>query len=289
MKDPLDIVYKSAKTYTRLGMEGPNGESSYGENTQGTLQKAFEFWHLKDPTFGSEGDIFLDVGHGLGKPNVHYSQLGSKKKISIGIECSEHRYNLSIRWHKDMIGSLKNEELNGGFCFVHLDGLELQTLNPFKHIFMFDCGYSKQFCLRLATLLKACKTLETFASWRTVFFWREKGLDLKSVGQFTTSLLGSKENKTGYIYRIEKQNNNNKKMAIEDNDVNLQCDPKLEDAIRVCRSTIDDQISFVKNAYSNIEVRQQTYKSRSTVVNINYYIIIVIIRTWRILQTPTRN
>ncbi len=84
------IVQKSTGHVGGNGSFGP----IYGEMSIGSMQRVMNFF-VEHCEFGADS-VFMDVGSGLGKPNIHAACLPEGCKYSIGIECEATRYNLSL-------------------------------------------------------------------------------------------------------------------------------------------------------------------------------------------------
>ncbi|MGH7954568.1 MAG: hypothetical protein ACREBR_01735 [bacterium] len=69
------------------------GGPIYGEMTLGSFQKIVHL--LKTHTSFDSSSWFIDIGSGLGKPNLHVAQEPGVH-VSVGIEVIQHRYNLSM-------------------------------------------------------------------------------------------------------------------------------------------------------------------------------------------------
>jgi len=98
----IDSIYHSIVRSTgALGGNGNNGPI-YGELTKHSMQKNLELMvkHMDlDPT-----SRFLDVGSGLGKPNIHACQYPGVS-LSIGVEIEEIRWqvrNFACRFSIDI-------------------------------------------------------------------------------------------------------------------------------------------------------------------------------------------
>ena len=76
-----------------VGGDGSQGPI-YGEMTIGSMQRVLDCF-VEDAGFGPES-VFMDVGSGLGKPNIHAACMPSGCRFSIGVECEPTRYNLSM-------------------------------------------------------------------------------------------------------------------------------------------------------------------------------------------------
>ena len=65
----------------------------YGELVKSSMQKIINY--LKNNTNFNQDSIFLDIGSGFGKPNIHVA-FDPGVSLSIGVECDEGRYNMSL-------------------------------------------------------------------------------------------------------------------------------------------------------------------------------------------------
>ena len=128
-----------------LGGAGAGG-AIYGEVTMTSFHRLILY--LQSTTQLNNQSIFLDVGAGLGKPNLHVAAL--TKCVSIGIELIGSRWWRSLSVMKQM---LKKEMHCPPPLFVHADMMDIQTLNPFSHIYTFDRGVS-HYCFELISVYK---------------------------------------------------------------------------------------------------------------------------------------
>ena len=92
--DAVSKAYRLIQINT--GSVGGNGSFGpiYGEMSIGSMQKVMNFF-VDNCGFGADS-VFMDVGAGLGKPNIHAACMPQGCKYSIGIECEATRYNLSL-------------------------------------------------------------------------------------------------------------------------------------------------------------------------------------------------
>jgi hypothetical protein len=163
----VENIYNIVKKHT--GSLGGNaiGGAIYGELTMGSMQKMVNL--MKQHTNLSANSVFLDVGSGIGKPNLHVAQ-DPGVHTSIGIEMDADRYLLGMTCLKavldaatqqqeehgqpsqpaDLENSLSgttartvtSTETIGCKCFfIHENVLDANTLDPFTHVYMFSIGY----------------------------------------------------------------------------------------------------------------------------------------------------
>ncbi len=113
------------------GTLGGNGSSGaiYGELTQGSMQKNVNY--LKDKCGLDKDSRFLDVGAGLGKPNMHVAQdVGVRLSIGVELEPVRHQvscatvdvYKCSMKFQLSMVNlqavlNCSEGELNGHVNF----------------------------------------------------------------------------------------------------------------------------------------------------------------------------
>lgn len=138
-------VYKIVKKLT--GSIGGNGSfgAIYGELTVGSMQKMIDL--MKEHTGLDKSSRFIDVGSGLGKPNLHVAQ-DPGVAFSYGIEMEHSRWLLSIVNLKRTLEEAKQQPVNtpsderiGHRCmFAHNDIKNATTFDPFTHVYMFSIG-----------------------------------------------------------------------------------------------------------------------------------------------------
>jgi hypothetical protein len=139
-------VYRIIRTLT--GSIGGNASMGpiYGELTMGSMQKMINL--MKEHTHLDEHSYFIDVGSGIGKPNIHVAQ-DSRVKASYGIEVEQSRWVLGMSCLKgilDLASSQSRVENNmdkiGCHClFENKDIRQAKSFDPFTHVYMFSIGY----------------------------------------------------------------------------------------------------------------------------------------------------
>jgi hypothetical protein len=113
----------------------------------------------------NEDSVFIDVGAGLGKPNMHVG-LQPKVKYSVGIEMEHVRWLLSIHNLKHCLddkalndagagagggpettsasssssNSYSNNPALSNTILMHADMFAASSFDPFTHVYMFDIG-----------------------------------------------------------------------------------------------------------------------------------------------------
>jgi hypothetical protein len=86
----LQIAYSFGH---KVGNTGVNEGPAYGELIKASFKKIIKY--LKENCDLKKSSRFLDLGCGLGKPNIHIA-IAEEIALSIGIENQEIRYNLGI-------------------------------------------------------------------------------------------------------------------------------------------------------------------------------------------------
>ena len=131
----------------KLGGNG-HGGAIYGELTIGSMQKMIDL--MKKYTDLNSTSRFIDVGCGLGKPNIHVAQ-DPKVEFSYGIEMEHVRWMLGMTNLNEVMKAkskqLKSKKevtedaLIGHSCYLaHGDITEASYFDPFTHVYMFDIG-----------------------------------------------------------------------------------------------------------------------------------------------------
>ena len=175
-----------------VGGDGSQGPI-YGEMTIGSMQRVLDCF-VEDAGFGPES-VFMDVGSGLGKPNIHAACMPSGCRFSIGVECEPTRYNLSmVRLLAAEIGlqwalaapalRLRRLQVNlqrlveqdtmirerCNLFFILANILRMRSLTPVTHLFSFDVGMPHRILRHLARLFHASPTCRYIMVFRCVLW-----------------------------------------------------------------------------------------------------------------------
>lgn len=143
--DNVQRVYQIVHKHTgNIGGNG-HGGAIYGELTTGSMQKMTNL--MIEHTGLSKDSRFIDVGCGLGKPNIHVAQYPGVD-FSYGIEMEHVRWMLGIANLYQVLETAKKdgddieeESKIGHHCyFAHGDITEANFFDPFTHVYMFDIG-----------------------------------------------------------------------------------------------------------------------------------------------------
>lgn len=196
-----DIIVpeKVVSMYSLINKACPTGGDSYqgqiyGEMTIGSMHKLLNFL-VRNCGLSLESR-FLDVGSGRGKPSFHAS-LYPGVKVSGGIEIHKGRLDLSHVAYR----SLKKNDFDlEGVFFCHGDMLDVESTDPWTHIYLFDIGFH-DFHQHLAKNFNRSFCNEYLISYhcpRKIF---EYGYDVDFVAALRLAMAGSNEGHTAYIFK----------------------------------------------------------------------------------------
>ncbi len=149
-------MYKVVNKCT--GSIGGNGSGGaiYGELTMASMQKVINLMVEKGDL--NRDSIFVDVGAGLGKPNLHVA-IEPGVRYSVGIEMEHVRWLLSLH---NLRHHLSNDAAPSppvsNVVFLHADALRATSFDPFTHVYMFDIGFPPVLFAHLAECLRNSST-----------------------------------------------------------------------------------------------------------------------------------
>ena len=133
----VNIIYKLVHKCT--GMIGGNGHGAamYGEMVQSSMQRVVE--QLISDTGLSTCSRFLDVGCGLGKPQLHVAQM-TGVEFSYGIDIDELQVFLANLILRRVMKEARTADTDiNTKCLVMLGDIEkARVFDPFTHVYMFD-------------------------------------------------------------------------------------------------------------------------------------------------------
>ncbi|KAL3931414.1 MAG: hypothetical protein SGARI_004214, partial [Bacillariaceae sp.] len=159
-------VYKIVRKLT--GSVGGNGYSGpiYGELTMHSMQKMIN--RMMETTGFSSKSRFIDVGSGIGKPNLHVAQYPGVA-FSCGVEMEHTRWSLGMtclkacldkaveqRQDNSLSQSTDDDDdddaslIQGNTVFLHKNITEAKTFDPFTHVYMFSIGFPPDLWLNLS-------------------------------------------------------------------------------------------------------------------------------------------
>jgi SAM-dependent methyltransferase len=187
------VIQKSTGAVGGYGHNGP----VYGEITMGTFQKVVDALALHTDFDASSS--FVDIGSGLGKPNLHVA-LNPGVKLSFGIELEKLRWELSmhnLRFVLEQVPEMRKSVV----YFANKDATEMENFEPFTHVYMFDVGFPPSVLVSLANAFNLSKTVRALVSFqRPDKVISVYGFAVDLITQIQTRMSGSTELHTAYIY-----------------------------------------------------------------------------------------
>ena len=240
----VDNVYKIVKKLT--GNIGGNGYSGpiYGELTKHSMQKMVDLM-VKRTDFSSSSR-FIDVGSGIGKPNLHVAQYPGVEfscgvemehnRWSLGMTCLKACLNAAVRERDEDLANTENcQLLQGNTIFMHNNILEAKTFDPFTHVYMFSIGFPPDLWDALSKMWNrsdtgACQYLICYSGPKDIIDCYE--FDVELIVQTSTSMHGSKESHMGYIYRRTNTPKGKKKSSKN----TVACDPLFQPSYDLVKS-----------------------------------------------------
>lgn len=224
-------VYSIVRKLT--GSIGGNGYCGpiYGELTMNSMQKVVD-WMIRYTNFNSSSR-FIDVGSGIGKPNLHVAQYPGVA-YSCGVEMEETRWALGMACLKAVLGKVVKQQqkqqqeedeeegdkprnhqqkdndkqqqpviLRSNTVFLHKNITEAKIFDPFTHVYMFSIGFPPSLWLDLAEMWNRssaeCEYMICYHSPKNII--DSYGFHVRLLTQLPTSMHGSKEGHTSYIYQ----------------------------------------------------------------------------------------
>lgn len=253
IKDSVRLVYTIVKKLT--GSIGGNGSFGpiYGELTMGSMQKMINLMKLHSE-FDS-GSRFIDVGSGIGKPNLHVAQ-DPGVELSYGIEVEADRWLLGMNCLKGMLCAAStqpfdvanDEKILHRCIFAHGDITEAESFDPFSHVYMFSIGFPPALWCKLSDMWNRSSSpyIICFHGPRYIVGKYEFAAEL--VAQTPTSMHGSKEGHTGYIYK----RTGSRPIASSGN---AACDPYFHPSLKLVQSGLE---SLRQDVEAKVEENMQS-------------------------------
>jgi len=212
---PIETQPNVKEVYTIVrkltGSIGGNGSSGaiYGELTMGSMQKIVNL--MKQYTEFDCNSRFIDVGSGIGKPNLHVSQ-DPGVAFSFGIEMERSRWMLGMTNLKAVINAARNQmqsdhEISvqmrlGHKCFFsHANIMDARSFDPFTHVYMFSIGFPPALWEKLADIFNNSTSPYLICYHNPKHIIEKYAFDVELLTQAPTSMHGSNEGHTGYLYR----------------------------------------------------------------------------------------
>ena len=157
VKDMYSIVRRLTGAIGGNGYSGP----IYGELTMGSMQKVIDLM-VKETNFSSSSR-FIDVGSGIGKPNLHVAQYPGVE-FSCGVEMEQVRWSLGMTCLRAVLDAAskqsnnipQEEKLVGNTIFLHKNVTEAKSFDPFTHVYMFSIGKLKTMTITTRMFSRSC-------------------------------------------------------------------------------------------------------------------------------------
>ncbi|CAM9348333.1 unnamed protein product [Chrysoparadoxa australica] len=188
------------KSTGHIGGNGYNG-AIYGELTMVSMQKVVNV--LKEKCAFDSTSAFIDVGSGLGKPNLHVAQ-DPGVEVSYGLELEEVRWHLALHnlrsIVKDTQGDIVGLRRDNTF-FAHGDIMSAKTFDPFTHVYMFDLGFPPATLEYCGSMFNASKAPYLISYHNPKLTINDYGFRVELMDQFPLSLTGSGESHMMYLYK----------------------------------------------------------------------------------------
>ncbi|KAL7548635.1 hypothetical protein ACHAWF_011904 [Thalassiosira exigua] len=244
--DNVQRVYHIVHKHT--GSIGGNGSGGaiYGELTTGSMQKMTNL--MIEHTGLSKDSRFIDVGCGLGKPNMHVASYPGVD-FSYGIEMEHVRWMLAIANLHQVLGAAKKDCASGenveegkqighSCYFAHGDITEANFFDPFTHVYMFDIGFPPRLFHQLATMFNNSQSEYLICYHGPKLMIEDYGFNIELIVQTPTSMHGSAEGHTGYIYRRRTDCKRSSKTC-KTKKFGVPCDPLFANGWETCRAGLD--------------------------------------------------
>eukprot|EP00814_Leptocylindrus_danicus_P017398 CAMPEP_0116034956 /NCGR_PEP_ID=MMETSP0321-20121206/20007_1 /TAXON_ID=163516 /ORGANISM="Leptocylindrus danicus var. danicus, Strain B650" /LENGTH=362 /DNA_ID=CAMNT_0003511549 /DNA_START=18 /DNA_END=1106 /DNA_ORIENTATION=- len=260
-------VYKIINAKTgRIGGNG-HGGAIYGELTMHSMQKMVEL--MKQYTNFNKSSRFIDVGSGLGKPNLYVAQ-NPGVEFSFGIEMEHVRNMLGLhnllhvlKEAQDEVSTNVEENRIGTRCFLkHGNILEAKSMDPFTHVFMFDIGFPPTLFKKLAQMFNRSKSPYLICFHGPKLMIDRYGFKVELLVQTPTNMHGSSEVHTGYVYKRKGMRKPRAGLAVieEDSDEevcntgdlpDVPCDPYFREPWQIVRRGLDSLTEVVAEQVQN--------------------------------------
>ena len=179
-----------------------HGGAIYGEITLGSMQIIID--SMKQHTNLGPYSRFIDVGCGLGKPNIHIA-IDPGVEFSYGIEIDRNRWVLGmnnldvcIKETIEEAQSKQNERFLHHCILEHGDITNAKSFDPFTHVYMFDVGFPPTLLKKLAEIYNFSKS-QYLICYHAPKTMRKHGFEIELIQKVETKMHGSGRSHTVYI------------------------------------------------------------------------------------------
>jgi hypothetical protein len=184
----------------QLGGAGSGG-AIYGEVTQDSFQRVVEC--LVELTGLGPESVFMDVGAGLGKPNMHVA-VDPGVRLSLGVEVVGGRWWQSIHLLSGMLrgeGGVQVQEAAQRCFLAHADVCDLPSLDPVTHVYSFNKGFPPAAMRGLAKAFNRSHSARFLVCFDKLAKLQQHGFDLELLAHVNTKMEGSGEQNRCFVYR----------------------------------------------------------------------------------------
>jgi len=198
----VDELYKVIQKNTgRLGGNATGG-AIYGEMTKMSFQRVVDAMVDKCGLDGTS--IFLDIGAGLGKPNMHVA-IEPGVQFSVGVEIMPVRWQLSLLNLKASLSGCAalKEMRKPNVAFALSDITEIEHFNPFTHIYMYDIAFTPPVMNAIAKAFNSSSSAQYLVSYhkpRKIIYMHGFLVNLVTYVP-GTSMHGSGQKRTAWVYK----------------------------------------------------------------------------------------
>ena len=213
-----------------------------------SMQKMVDL--MKDYTEFSADSRFIDIGSGLGKPNIYVAQ-NPGVSFSYGIEVERVRNSLGLHNLLHILREAKKEKDIGTNCILrHGNILDADTLDPFTHVYQFDIGFPPTLFKALADKFNRSQSPYFICFHSPRIIVDRYGFHVELITQTPTKMHGSSEGHTGYIYKRKYDDRNTRSQntpAIVENDIEVPCDPLFKEAWDIVKNgleTLTEEVAY---------------------------------------------
>lgn len=202
VQENVKKVYNIVKKLTGSTGGNASGGPIYGELTMGSMQKMVNV--MKEHTEFNKHSKFIDVGSGIGKPNLHVAQ-DPGVDISYGLEVDGDRWLLSMNCLRGVLGqATRASDIKHRCVFIQGDIKSAHTFDPFTHVYMFSIGFPPELWLHLSEMWNRSQSPYLICYHSPKDIIQNYEFEAELITQLPTSMHGSKEGHTGYIYKRTK-------------------------------------------------------------------------------------
>eukprot|EP00049_Salpingoeca_infusionum_P002758 m.59463 g.59463 ORF g.59463 m.59463 type:complete len:792 (-) comp11772_c0_seq2:1918-4293(-) len=160
----IQAAYKSIRSKIDItcGADGRYGIT--GNITKGSMSKVLQY--LQKHCELDESAIFLDLGHGMGRPNLHVAALTPRIKYSLGTDCNPELYKQSMLVLKDMTEQFPVLLETPRLFFFDANIQDLKNLSPCTHVYAFNIGMPDDVILHIFELVRHSPTVKYFVIYQ---------------------------------------------------------------------------------------------------------------------------